>query len=72
MSTERNPIQSDVSNEISVTSFYGGERRGRSIQLTQRAADRPDDEFGYGYIQLDKGQALALIAELATWVGESS
>jgi len=72
MSTERKDIQSNASNAIHVTSFSGGERRGRCLQLTQRAADRPDDEHGYGYVQLDKGQALALIAELAEWVGESS
>jgi hypothetical protein len=69
MSTERNVIRTPESNDISTTSFSGG-TRGRCIQLTQAKTGHADNEHLYGYVQLDRNQAIAMIAELSEWLME--
>jgi len=67
MSTSRDTITSRTkSKDLLVTSFYGGKDRGKCIQLTQRD-DRLKD---WGYVAVDKEQAVKLIADLIVWLGE--
>lgn len=71
MSYELNPLTSETNDDVSVTGFSGGARRGRMIQLTQTLSE---GNRGYrphtNYVQIDKRQALHLIAELADWLNE--
>lgn len=71
MSYELNPLTSEHNDDVSVTGFSGGARRGRMIQLTQRLSN---ENRGYrpetNYVQLDKRQALRLIAELSDWLND--
>lgn len=67
MSTSRDTITSRTKSEdLMVTSFYGGKDRGKCIQLTQRN-DRKKDWL---YVSVDKEQAIKLIADLAVWLSE--
>ena len=56
MSTEQNPLVSVYKDneEIQVTSFYGGQNRGKCVQLTQDT----------GYVQLTEEQAQQLVKTL--------
>ena len=67
MSTSRDTITSRTESEdLMVTSFYGGADRGKCIQLTQRN-DRAKDWL---YVSVDKEQAIKLIADLSVWLCE--
>jgi len=65
MSTSRDTITSRTksSEDLQVTSFYGGADRGKCIQLTQH-------KDYIQYISVDKEQAIKLIADLAGWLVE--
>lgn len=66
MSTSRDTITSPASEDLMVTSFYGGADRGKCIQLTQRDNIRKD----WLHVAVDKEQAIKLIADLAVWLSE--
>ena len=56
--TEDKPI-----GNLNVTSFYGGEERGRCLQFTLTDAN------GDGkYIQLDRNQVVELLALILKWL----
>ena len=59
--------------EVSMTSFFGGEVDGKSVQLTfkkpESEQNRPD--FGYWYLQMNKKQALELAAALVEFANDT-
>jgi len=65
MSTELKGVTGRT-GEVTMTSFFGGDEHGKSVQLTfdkpESERDRPD--FGYWYLQLNKKQALQMAAAL--------
>ena len=71
MSTERNPITSEHSEQVSVTSFSGGADRGRCLQLTQ-ANVRGGRYVGTGHVQLDVTQACLLAMHLMDWLDDNA
>lgn len=52
--------------EVSMTSFFGGKKDGKCVQLTfkkpEEERNRPD--FGYWYLQLTESEALDLAIAL--------
>jgi len=68
MSTERNELTSNNSEAISVTSFSGGKERGRCLQLTQAQRDTNSGWSDMSYVQLDKEQAMLLVADITRWL----
>jgi hypothetical protein len=70
MSTERTPLTSEHSEDVSVTSFSGGRERGRCLQLTQ-ANVRGGRYVGTGHVQLDEDQAALLALDILDWLDGS-
>ena len=69
MSTSRDTITSRTKSEdLLVTSFYGGKDRGKCIQLTQR--NNRKEVQDWLYVSIDKEQAIKLIADMAVWLYE--
>ena len=66
MSTSRDDIKSEGSEDLSVTSFYGGTDRGRCLQLTQTV--KQGRYIGTGYVQLDEDQAAVLALDILDWL----
>ena len=80
MSTELPTIERDsLSEEVSLTSFFGGVDRGRCVQLTQSREDEvilnagiaPRAVRATGFVQLTQLQAIELIGELIPWLSEN-
>jgi hypothetical protein len=73
MSTERNDLLSTngVNNSVSVTSFFGGTERQRCLQLTQCVSENVPTNGHFQFVQLDRGQALALARDILRWANES-
>jgi len=62
MSTECNELESKNNHNVNVTSFNGGVKRGKCLQLTQvRSTD-------LGYVQLDREQVMQLVADGTRWL----
>ena len=59
--------------EVSMTSFFGGKKDGKCVQLTfkkpEEERNRPD--FGYWYLQMNKKQALELAAALVEFANDT-
>lgn len=72
MSTQLKGVNG-LTGEVSMTSYYGGEKNGKSVQLTfkkpESERNRPD--FGYWYLQLNKTQALELAAALVEFANDT-
>jgi len=68
MSTERNELTSKNSENVAVTSFSGGKDRGRCLQLTQSHRDTNSGWTDMGHVQLDKEQAMQLVADMTRWL----
>jgi len=67
MSTERNELTSETNRTISVTAFNGGRERNRCLQLTQSFNNGRSFD-GIGHVQLDKEQAMQLVADITRWL----
>jgi hypothetical protein len=72
MSTQLKGVNGQT-GEVSMTSYYGGEKNGKSVQLTfkkpESERNRPD--FGYWYLQLNKTQALEMAAALVEFANDT-
>ena len=80
MSTELPTIEQDSrSEEVSLTSFFGGADRGRCVQLTQSREDEvildgastPRAVRATGFVQLTQKQAIEAVAQLTMWLNEN-
>ena len=52
------------SNKLIITSFYGGQKRGKMIQITALETK----ELGVSYCQLNKDEVTEIIRKLADWI----
>lgn len=70
MSTERNPLRSETNDDVYVTSYSGGKVKGPMIQLTQQRTVNGGvlRSVKVQHVNIDKRQALSLIAELSGWL----
>ena len=72
MSTQLKGVNGQT-GDVSMTSYYGGETNGRSVQLTfkkpESERNRPD--YGYWYLQLNKKQALEMAAALVEFANDT-
>lgn len=72
MSTQLKGV-SGQTGDVSMTSYYGGEKNGRSVQLTfkkpESERNRPD--YGFWYLQMNKSQALELAAALVEFANDT-
>ena len=71
MSTQLKGVTAST-GEVSMVSFYGGEKDGTSVQLTfkkpESERNRPD--YGYWYLSLTKKQALELAVALVEFAND--
>ncbi|MBU0977369.1 MAG: hypothetical protein KKD18_03055 [Nanoarchaeota archaeon] len=63
--TIKNTGKKDV--DLDLTVFYGGDKKGTMIQLTQGFRTQSDNDEP-GFIQITKKDACCLISELAKWI----
>ena len=56
-----------TTNRHSFTSFYGGDEKGRCLQITTLSPLRPSDE-GEGYLQLTLTEAAEVAYQIMRWV----
>ena len=72
MSTQLKGVNGQT-GEVSMVSYYGGEKDGKSVQLTfkkpESERNRPD--YGYWYLQLNKKQALEMAAALVEFANDT-
>jgi hypothetical protein len=72
MSTQLKGVTAKT-GDVTMTSFWGGEQDGKSVQLTfkkpESERNRPD--FGYWYLQMNKKQALELAAALVEFANDT-
>ena len=72
MSTQLKGVNGQT-GDVSMTSYYGGETNGKSVQLTfkkpESERNRPD--YGYWYLQLNKKQALEMAAALVEFANDT-
>ncbi len=66
MSRELNALQSMRNNDVSVTSYWGGNARGTSIQMTQRNERTERIEA----VQLTREQVEQFVDEATLWLEE--
>jgi len=52
------------SNKLIITSFYGGQKKGKMIQITSLETK----ELGVSYCQLNKDEVTEIIRKLADWI----
>ena len=71
MSTERTPLTSSTNNDISVTSFSGGDVRGPCLQLGQEGMGY-GAQIGHMYIQVDVAQAVQMRDMLESFLTQPS
>jgi hypothetical protein len=64
MSTELKPLESDFNFDVRVTSFFGGDVRGKMIQLTQWNDRTQQHEC----VNMTEEQAVQLAIELLKWM----
>ena len=72
MSTQLKGVNGQT-GDVSMTSYYGGEKNGKSVQLTFKKPEseynRPD--YGFWYLQLNKKQALEMAAALVEFANDA-
>ena len=52
------------SDKLKITSFYGGQEKGRMIQMTALETK----EMGVSYCQLNKDEVVEIIKKLTNWI----
>jgi len=52
------------SDKLIITSFYGGQEKGRMIQMTALETK----EMGVSYCQLNKDEVVEIIKKLTNWI----
>jgi hypothetical protein len=72
MSTQLKGVNGQT-GEVSMTSYYGGEKNGKSVQLTFKKpeSERNRSDFGFWYLQMNKKQALELAAALVEFANDT-
>ena len=72
MSTQLKGVTGQT-GEVSMTSYFGGEENGKSVQLTFKKpeSERDRSDFGYWYLQLTKSQALEMAAALVEFANDT-
>jgi hypothetical protein len=53
--------------DLSVTQFWGGEKAGQCVQITQPST-QPGTVRYFDYVQLDRDQAEAVVNVLVDWL----
>jgi hypothetical protein len=72
MSTQLKGVNGQT-GDVSMTSYYGGETNGKSVQLTFKKpeSERNRSDYGYWYLQLNKKQALEMAAALVEFANDT-
>jgi hypothetical protein len=72
MSTQLKGVTGQT-GEVSMNRYFGGNEKGKCVQLTFKKPEeergRPD--FGYWYLQLTKSQALEMAAALVEFANDT-